>query len=899
MRIPVLLTVLLFLGAPMTTSAEPMYTSEPTSLGQAIVGFESGMMPTLREGDQLAGFEIRSIEPRGDYMVVTARDLGPLRHALDGIAGIAYVEDDQVLYSMAVPNDARYDQQYGPAQMGAHAAWGQVGWGSSDIVVAVLDTGIRSTHQDLAGNYIGGYDHVNNDSNPNDDCGHGTHVSGTVAAVTNNGIGVAGMSQASILHYKVLGPTGGFLNVQCSGSQSDINAAIYDATDAGAHIISMSLGGGGYSSSGDNAVNYAWNNGVLVVAASGNDSSSNSVSYPAAYNNAIAVGATTSSKTRASYSNGGAELEIAAPGSNVESTYNSNDASYDSLSGTSMATPHVAGALALALGCAPTTSNAAMRQAMRDTAEDLGASGWDNLYGYGLLRIDNLVAFLCSGGPGNSAPSAAFSDSCTDLACSFDASASSDPDGDALSYSWNFGDGNSGSGANPSHTYATSGTYTVTLTVNDGNGGSDSTSTSVTVTDGVTPPAGCVDNGDGVTVMDDGASYSATVGSGQWAYGKICVPADATTLDVTMTGPSCGVFGCSFDADLYVRAAAQPTTSAYDCRPYQSGSDESCSLAASGDWWYVGVYGYSGSGTVTLVADHNGGGTPPANSAPTASFTSDCTELTCSFDASASSDPDGDSLSYSWDFGDGGTGSGVAPSHTYGSDGTYTVTMTVSDGNGGSDTASQSVSVSAPVNNAPTSSFSSSCTDLGCSFDASGSSDPDGDSLSYSWDFGDGNAGSGVAPSHTFAADGTYTVTLTVDDGNGGSDASSQTVTVSAPVAACSGGAAVTEMDSGVTYTATVGPGEWAYGKICVPASASALDVVMSGDSCGLFGCNYDVDLYVRAGALPDQNNYDCRPYQSGNDESCNFSSPSGGWYYIGARGYSGTGSVDLVATVS
>ncbi len=688
-----LLLVLVPLTGLSTATADTV--PEPTSLGQAIVGFDQGTLPNVVPGSILQGLSVLTVEPRIDYLVVAADDLRDVRAAFAGWPTVAYIEDDQELSAFVVPNDPGYSSQYGPAQMGAEAAWSTVGYGSGSIKVAVLDSGIRATHEDLSANYIGGYNYVNGNANPNDDCGHGTHVTGTVAALTNNGKGVAGMSQASIIHHRVLGSA--LFGTQCSGSQSNINAAIMDAADDGARIVSMSLGGGGYSSSGDNAVNYAWARDVLVVAASGNDSSSSSVSYPAAYTNAIAVGATTSSKARASYSNGGAELEIVAPGSNVYSTSYSSDTSYTTMSGTSMATPHVAGALALALSCSPNLTNVQLRNLMKNTAEDLGSSGWDNLYGHGLLRIDSLVNAIggCGGGGGNTAPVASMSSSVSGLTVSVSGSGSSDADGDTLSYSWNFGDGSSGTGVSASHTYSSSGTYTVTLSVSDGNGGSDSDSASVTVSGGGGGSACGTDPEPGVTESADGSSESITSSSGSWIYRKVCVPSDATSVTVATDGPACGLTGCSFDTDLYVRKDALPTSSSYDCRPYAGGSDETCTVASSGQWVLIGIYGYSGSGTITLTVDHNGAGTPPVNNAPTASFTHSESGLTTSLNGGASSDPDGDSLTYSWTFGDGSSASGATASHSYSSAGTYTVTLTVSDGSL-SDSATASVTVTSP-----------------------------------------------------------------------------------------------------------------------------------------------------------------------------------------------------------
>ncbi|RFF27039.1 MULTISPECIES: PKD domain-containing protein [unclassified Wenzhouxiangella] len=194
-------------------------------------------------------------------------------------------------------------------------------------------------------------------------------------------------------------------------------------------------------------------------------------------------------------------------------------------------------------------------------------------------------------------------------------------------------------------------------------------------------------------------------------------------------------------------------------------------------------YGYGLVQAADAVA-YLGGGGGGGNTAPTASFTYSCTDLSCSFDGTGSSDADGDSLSYSWEFGDGGTASGSTASHTYANDGSYTVTLTVSDGEA-SDSDSQTVTVSGPTeeNEAPAASFTSSCTDLGCSFDGSGSSDSDGSIVSYDWDFGDGNTGSGSTTSHSYGAGGTYTVTLTVTDDDGASDTASQSVTVEEPSA--------------------------------------------------------------------------------------------------------------------
>ncbi|MGH7819393.1 MAG: S8 family peptidase, partial [Candidatus Binatia bacterium] len=408
-RIPGVVAVLALLLCVVFTpaaSGEPIRL--PTEIGEAIVGFEPGSLPALERGEDLLGFPVLKVVPRGSYLVLAAPDLAVLRRALAEVNGVAYLEDNRLLRALATPDDTRYAEQYGPRIMGFPSAWDAAGFGSANVTVAVLDTGLQKTHPDFEASRIRqGHDYVNDDSNPNDDCGHGTHVSGTVAATTNNARGVAGMSQATILPMKVLSPLGLIIIITCAGSTADIAEAILDATDQGAQVISMSLGGGSASDTLRSAVDTAWQNGVLVVAAAGNDGPcSNCVNYPAKYANAIAVSAVDSNKNLASYSSTGPEIEVAAPGSGVLSTY--NDSGYRSLSGTSMATPHVSGALALALSCRPSASASTLRSLLHQTAEDRGASGRDDSYGYGLARIDRLVAALgaCDGGggPGHAAP---------------------------------------------------------------------------------------------------------------------------------------------------------------------------------------------------------------------------------------------------------------------------------------------------------------------------------------------------------------------------------------------------------------------------------------------------------------------------------------------------------------
>ena len=202
----------------------------------------------------------------------------------------------------------------------------------------------------------------------------------------------------------------------------------------------------------------------------------------------------------------------------------------------------------------------------------------------------------CGGsGGGNQAPTASFTESCTDLACSFNGSASSDSDGSISTYAWNFGDGNNGTGVSPSHTYSASGTYTVQLTVTDNQGATNSTSKSVTVT----APGG------GDSVLSNGVAKTNLSGtSGEEAFYTLEVPAGATNLSFVISGGS-------GDADLYVRFGSQPTTSSYECRPYLNGNNETCSISnVQAGTYHVMVRAYSAYSGLSLTGSYTepGGG---------------------------------------------------------------------------------------------------------------------------------------------------------------------------------------------------------------------------------------------------------------------------------------------------
>ncbi|UDY36949.1 PKD domain-containing protein [Dermatobacter hominis] len=248
---------------------------------------------------------------------------------------------------------------------------------------------------------------------------------------------------------------------------------------------------------------------------------------------------------------------------------------------------------------------------------------------------------------------------------------------------------------------------------------------------------------------------------------------------------SCTDLTCSVDATGSADADGTIASYAWSFGDGQTGSGVTSSR----------TYAAAGTYTVTLTVTDDDGATasttrqvgptapPPTNQPPTASFTTSCTDLTCSVDATGSADADGTIASYAWSFGDGQTGSGVTSSRTYAAAGTYTVTLTVTDDDGATASTTRQVGPTAPppTNQPPTASFTTSCTDLTCSVDATGSADADGTIASYAWSFGDGQTGSGVTSSRTYAAAGTYTVTLTVTDDDGATASTTRQVGPTAP----------------------------------------------------------------------------------------------------------------------
>ncbi|KMM76350.1 peptidase S8 [Xanthomonas sp. NCPPB 1128] len=536
-------------AAPVSISSASAAAAAPSAALRATLQSAAAAMPA-KNGRALGLTSLRRLAV-GPEVVKASRPLDraeaeTLMRQIAADPNVEYVEVDQRMTIALTPNDPRLGDQWAfgttNAGINVRSAWDKAT--GDGVVVAVIDTGITS-HPDLNANVLQGYDFISDadsardgngrDSNPADEgdwaaagecysgspasnsSWHGTHVAGTIAAVTNNGTGVAGTAfKAKILPVRVLG--------KCGGYTSDIADAItwasggtvsgVPANQNPAEVINMSLGGSGTcSSTYQNAINGAVSRGTTVVVAAGNSSTNVSSSVPANCNNVIAVAATTSSRAKASYSNYGAGIDISAPGSNILSTLNDGtttpgNPSYASYNGTSMATPHVAGVVALMQSVAPTAlTPAQVESTIKNTAASFSCSQG---CGAGLLDANAAVTAAQSGSSG-------------------------------------------------------------------GGGGGGGSSNELQ---------------DGVAVTNLSAN------SGSSLNYTVKVPSGASSLVVTTSGGS-------GDADLYVRFGSAPTDSAYDCRPYKNGNNESCTFnSPQAGTYYVRVKAYSTFSGLSLKADY-------------------------------------------------------------------------------------------------------------------------------------------------------------------------------------------------------------------------------------------------------------------------------------------------------
>ena len=608
------------------------------------------------------------------------------------------------------------------------------------VTAYIIDTGILFTHQEFGGRASAGIDEVTSGGNAVDCNGHGTHVSGTVGGAT---YGVA--KAVKLVAVRVLDCSG-------SGTVSGVMAGVDWVTQHATlpAVANMSLGGG-FSATLNQAVTNSIAAGVVYSIAAGNSSADACTESPSSTPNAIVVGATAINDSWASFSNFGTCVKIDAPGVNITSAWigtNPNNATTNTntISGTSMATPHVTGASALYLQANPGSTPAQVRSALTSNATSGALSGVP-------ANTPNLLLYT---GFLNPTTTASFTSSCPSLTCSFDASGSTALP--SATYSWTFGDGNSGTGKTTSHTYAAAGSYTVTLTVSDANG--TATKSATVVVNGVNQPP----------------------------------VAHFTYTCVGQANPN----QCAFDAST--------STDDHGIVLYAwnwgNGHSESHTTPTTKNTFSPGVY------TVTLTVSDAGNLTNStsqqvtvgtvANQPPTANITSPTANASfvqgtsVSF-AGTGTDPEDGTLtgaSLTWSSSrDGAIGTGTSFSKTNLSVGTHVITLTATDSKGATGTATVTITVTAP-NQPPTANISAPTANAsfvqGASVSFAGTgTDPEDGTLtgaSLTWSSSrDGAIGTGTSFSKTNLSVGTHVITLTATDSKGATGTATVTITITAP----------------------------------------------------------------------------------------------------------------------
>lgn len=276
-----------------------------------------------------------------------------------------------------VPNDEFFEPyQWNLTQIDVGKGWNLSG--GEDVTIAILDTGVDPNHLDLKEKLLKGYNAFDDSDDYSDSHGHGTHVAGIAAALTNNVTGIAGVSwKSNILPVKVLDENG-------EGSSFEVAKGIYWAVDHGANVINMSLGDYYHSDALYDAIKYAYDRDVVLISASGNDNVEDPM-YPSKYEEVFTVAAVDEARNRAFFSNYGQHVDVTAPGEHIPSLFPDNN--YVVMSGTSMAAPHVAGLAGLIRSLRPDLSNEQVYDVITSTAKDLGTEGHDAYYGFGEIDI--------------------------------------------------------------------------------------------------------------------------------------------------------------------------------------------------------------------------------------------------------------------------------------------------------------------------------------------------------------------------------------------------------------------------------------------------------------------------------------------------------------------------------
>jgi serine protease len=466
-----------------------LHDEEPGRAGRSVAAL-------AREMAAGQGGRVIRVYERALTGFVVAMPAGAAR-ALANDPRVRYIEQDSPVFALATQTNAtwgldRVDQRDRP--LSTTYTYDTTGAG---VHAYIIDTGIRRTHTDFGGRVsTTGFTAINDGRGTSDCNGHGTHVAATVGGAN---YGVA--KQVTLHAIRVLNCSG-------SGTISGVIAGVDWVTGSHAKpaVANMSLGGG-TSTALDDAVRGSIAAGVTYSIAAGNSNADACSSSPARVGSALTVGASTSTDSRASFSNYGTCVDLFAPGQSITAAWYTSDAATNTISGTSMAAPHVAGVAALYLDVNPDAAPATVNEAV------VSAASVGRLSSIGLGSPNRLVYALVASEPTDTPPTASFTFTCTGVACDFDASASSDDMGISR-YAWEFGDGQTASDQFTSHLYASGGTFTVRLTVTDIAGQSNSATRSVTVSGGGEPCTACTEYAGTLT----GSGDSDVQPAGTWYH---------------------------------------------------------------------------------------------------------------------------------------------------------------------------------------------------------------------------------------------------------------------------------------------------------------------------------------------------------------------------------------------
>ncbi|MBU8871845.1 MAG: PKD domain-containing protein [Gemmatimonadales bacterium] len=709
--------------------------------------------------------------------LASGADVPAVAKRLAGDANLAEALPDLVVFPAVIPNDPMHSAHWGHnntvqlpgfdwggsyehtlAGVGtpsfdsnAHAAWGaEQGYGDSGVVIAIIDTGVDPGHPDLL--QVTGYDFGDNDSNPEDDSsnvgGHGTACAGVAAAIADNLLGVAGVAGgSSIMPLKVANSSG-------SMSLSYVTSAIYYAANNGADIISMSLGAATTSySSTDEAITYAYNHGLILLAATGNENFSQ-IGYPAYHPLVLGVGAASPCGDRKRSSS---DIDECNPGvstdpngytcdgerwwgSNYGSTVQDHQGAVDIIAptilpttdiqgndgyehgdyssffnGTSCATPYAAGVCALIKSANPSFTPNQIRAQLVGTAIDIqnveSGVGWDRYSGYGMVDAAEAVGAVVPPG----ALAAFIADDTT--GCSpFTVNFTDESTGPIDSWVWNFGDGMQSISQNPSHTYSDPGVYDVGLAVTSPDGDDSIVKFGYIIVGAAPSP-----------------SFTSSV-----EYPEFISAGESVDFTDTSTG--------------------DPTSWLWDF-----GDGGSSTLQSP-----THFFNTSGAFSITLTVTNSCGSeflTVPnlilviPSTAPVADFSfspaTGCAPLEVEF----TDESTGSITAWAWDFGDGATGTEASPTHTYTTPGVFDVRLIVtSESDADTVTVAGAVVVEMPVAAAFTVSDTLGAAPLEVTFTDASAGDP----TSWLWDFGDASTDTVANPTHTYLTEGLFDVTLIV-----------------------------------------------------------------------------------------------------------------------------------------